>query len=79
MIMFIGMILSGFIFPRYGMPQLLQVVGNIFPLTYFIPISRGIFTKGIGISILWGQVVALVSYVVVILFFAARFFRQRLD
>ena len=75
----IGLILSGFIFPRYAMPLLLQWVGFIFPLTFFIPIARGIFTKGIGISVLWGNVIALSIFAVGIIFFAARLFRQRLD
>jgi ABC-2 type transport system permease protein len=48
-------------------------------LTYFIPISRGIITKGIGIEFLWGQVVALIMYVILIIALAARVFRQRLD
>ena len=44
-----------------------------------IPISRGIFMKGIGMQFLAGQVIALSFYVVVIVFLAARLFRQRLD
>jgi len=79
MISLIGLILSGFIFPRYAMPALLQGVGYIFPLTFFIPIARGIFTKGIGIAFLWGNVIALAIFAVGIIFFAARLFRQRLD
>jgi len=75
----IGLILSGFIFPRYAMPVTLQAVGYIFPLTYFIPIARSIFTKGIGISVLWGNVIALTIFSMGIIFFAARLFRQRLD
>jgi ABC-2 type transport system permease protein len=75
----IGLILSGFIFPRYAMPAILQGVGYIFPLTFFIPIARGIFTKGIGIDVLWGNVVALSIFSLGIIFFAARLFRQRLD
>ncbi len=75
----VGMILGGFIFPRYAMPAIVQWIGNIFPLTYFIPISRGIFTKGIGINYLWDNTLALLIYDVVILFFAARLFKQRLD
>lgn len=79
MITFIGQIIGGFVFPRYAMPLILQWISNLFPLTHFIPIARGIFTKGIGMEFLTGQVIALSFYVVVILFFAARLFRQRLD
>ncbi|MCL4560628.1 MAG: ABC transporter permease [Chloroflexi bacterium] len=79
MIVMVGLILGGFIFPQYAMPKVLQWVGYIFPLTYFIPIARGIANKGMGIEFLWGQVAALTAYVVLILILATRVFRQRLD
>jgi ABC-2 type transport system permease protein len=75
----VGMLLGGFMFPRSAMPVSLRLVGNLFPLTYFIPISRGIITKGIGIELLWGQVVALAVYVILVMALASRAFRQRLD
>lgn len=75
----VGTVLGGFIFPRYTMPLPIRLVGNLFPLTYFIPISRGIVTKGVGIEFLWEQVLAMGVYVVVIMVFASRAFRQGLD
>ncbi|MEA3345358.1 MAG: ABC transporter permease [Chloroflexota bacterium] len=75
----IGILLGGFLFPRNAMPTALRLLGNLFPLTYFIPISRGIITKGIGLNILWEQVAALAIYVVVIMTIASRMFRRRLD
>jgi len=71
--------LAGFLFPAYALPLLLRALSYLFPLTYFIPIARGIFLKGIGLEELWGQVLALVVLLMVILFFAARLFRQQLD
>jgi ABC-type multidrug transport system permease subunit len=56
-----------------------RVIGNLFPMTYFVPIARGIITKGIGFSVLSGQVLALLVYLVVVLFLAAITFRKRLD
>ncbi len=75
----VGIVLGGFIFPRYSMPLLLRLAGNLFPLTYFIPIARGIITKGVGIEFFWEQVAALLVYIVVIMAFAARAFKQGLD
>ena len=75
----VGVMLGGFLFPLYTMPPLLRFAGYLFPLTYFIPISRGIITKGIGIDFLWQQVAALAIYVIVIIVLAARAFRPGLD
>jgi len=79
MIMLLGLLLSGFIFPRAAMPAAIRWVGNLFPLTYFIPIARGIITKGTSYEYLRSQVLALVVYVVLIMALAVRAFRQRLD
>jgi len=75
----VGMVLGGFIFPRYTMPKVIQWVGDIFPLTYFVPISRGIITKGVGFSVVAGQVGALVLYVVIVMSLATLSFRKRLE
>ena len=75
----VGTVVGGFIFPRYSMPVAIRITGNLFPLTYFIPISRSIITKGVGIEFLWEQIAALLIYIVVIMIFAARAFKQGLD
>ncbi len=77
--MMVSLLLGGFIFPRYTMPPVVRVIGNLFPITYFVPISRGIITKGIGFSALSGQVLALAIYIVVVISLAAFTFRKRLD
>jgi len=78
-IMILGLMLSGFIFPRSAMPPLIRLVGNAFPLTYFIPIARGIITKGIGLAHLQNEVAALAVYMAAIMLLAIGAFRQRLD
>ncbi|MFO7917210.1 MAG: ABC transporter permease [Anaerolineae bacterium] len=75
----IGIVLGGFMFPRYSMPPVLRLVGNLFPLAYFIPIARSIMTKGVGIEFLWGQVYALGIYIIVIFFVVSNVFKQELD
>jgi ABC-2 type transport system permease protein len=74
-----GMFLAGVLFPVYTLPLTLRVVSYIFPATYFIPVSRGILVKGIGLQDLWVQTLALLVSLVVILLVATRLFRQRLD
>jgi len=78
MISLVSMLLTGFIYPRGPMPAAIRLVGNLIPLTYFIRIARGIITKGIGLSFMWTDAVALVIYGVVILGFAAMTTKKRL-
>ena len=75
----VGLILGGFMFPRYTMPPVIQALGNLFPMTYFIPIARGIITKGVGFTVLLNQVIPLVIYIVIVMILAAVTFRQKLD
>jgi len=78
-ILMMAIVLGGFIFPRYTMPLPVRLIGNLFSLTYFIPISQGIISKGIGIRFFWEEVVALCVYTTVIVFIATRAFKQGLD
>ncbi len=79
MLMLLGLVLGGFIFPRETMPLVVRLIGNLFPLTYFIPISRGIVTKGVGFEVLWHHVAALTVYIVVVMIVAVRAFKEDLD
>jgi ABC-2 type transport system permease protein len=79
LIMMLALVLGGFVFPRYTMPAAIQWVGDLFPMTYFIPIARGIFTKGIGFQPLAGQVLALGVYFLLMMVLATRSFRRRLE
>lgn len=79
MVMFLGVVLGGYMFPRSTMPPLLYYLGYAFPLTFFIPISRGIITKGIGLEALWGDVVGMLIFGIIVMTIAARAFRQSLE
>ncbi|HLW47101.1 MAG TPA: ABC transporter permease [bacterium] len=74
-----SMLLSGFIFPRESLPYWLQVVGGIFPLTYFIVVLRGILIKGVGIDYLWRQILPLVGLGVLMFAVAISRFQKRVD
>ena len=78
-LMLFSMLLTGVVYPRNTMPWIPQLIGSFLPLTYFIRISRGIIMKGVGISFLWSDVVALVVYGTVVLVVAALNFKKRLD
>ena len=70
--------LSGFVFPIENMPQVIQWFTYLIPLRYFLIIVRGIFLKGIGLEILWPQVVALAAWGLVVLLLAVARSRKRL-
>ncbi len=52
-------LLSGFIFPIISMPKIVQYFTYLNPLRYYLVILRGLFLKGVGISILWPQLLIL--------------------
>jgi len=79
LLMLLSMLLTGFIYPRPPMPPLVRAVGDLIPLTYFIRIVRGIFTKGVGLSIVGNDVLALMIYGGVVMVIAAATFKKRLD
>ena len=71
-------ILSGFAFPLENMPQWLQYITYINPLRYFIIVIRGVFLKGIGLEILWPEIVALAILGGIAIFFSSVRFQKRL-
>jgi len=42
------------------------VIGSAFPMTYFLPISVGTFTKALGFAELSGMILALAAFVPVL-------------
>jgi ABC-2 type transport system permease protein len=62
-----SILLSGFMFPREAMPAVIQWVGYLIPLSYYLQILRGIILKGVGFAYLWSQVAALFAFIVAIL------------
>ncbi|TGE33504.1 ABC transporter permease [Desulfosporosinus sp. Sb-LF] len=74
-----SILLSGFIFPRETMPKLLQIMGGLLPLTYFLEIVRGIFLKGVGIEYLWQDTLTLCAFAIILLAIASKKFKKNLD
>jgi ABC-2 type transport system permease protein len=71
--------LSGFTFPIRNMPPAVRYLTFLNPLRYFMEIVRGVFLKGVGVSILWPQMLILAAYGVVILGLSALRFHKKLD
>ena len=73
-----AILLSGFATPIETMPEIFQYMTYISPLRYFLVIVRGIFLKGVGIEILWPEIMALVILGTIIIAASAFRFRKRL-
>jgi len=71
--------LSGFFFPLAAMPVWLRVISYAIPLRYFLIIARGIVLKGVGVQALWGEILMLTLFAVVVMGAAAVRFRKSLD
>jgi drug efflux transport system permease protein len=76
---FAGFFLAGMLFPVYALPPALRLLSYAFPATYFLPITRDIMIKGVGLNAIWGDVVGTGVLTVLIVFAAARLFRESLD
>lgn len=68
---------SGYIFPRETMPLVFYAFSYLVPGTYYVNISRGIILRGAGIEHLWPDALALLVMGVLLLFVAARRFRNK--
>ncbi|MBE9193440.1 ABC transporter permease [Gloeocapsopsis crepidinum LEGE 06123] len=71
--------LSGAIAPIESMPVFFQYLSLLNPLRHFVAISRGILLKGVGIDILFPHVLALFTFVVVLLTVSINRFRSQLS
>lgn len=54
-----SILLSGFIFPIENFPALLKALTYLNPGRYFIEALRGIYLKGVGLTVLWPQALFL--------------------
>ncbi len=72
-------LLSGALFPLSAIPWAIRWVSQLLPLTYFTPITRELFLKGLGLSQLWPQVGVLCAMALVFTSLAALLFKTRLD
>ncbi|PPD46190.1 MAG: mannose-1-phosphate guanyltransferase [Methylocystis sp.] len=74
-----SMLLSGFLFPFYGMPVWAQYIGEALPLTHYLRIVRSVMLKGSGFVDLAADAGALALFTLVAMSIAVMRFRQTLD
>jgi ABC-2 type transport system permease protein len=74
-----SILLSGFMFPFRGMPQWAQWIGEVFPLTHFLRIVRGVMLKGAGAPDIAFEAAVLCCFVLAYAAIALTRFRRTLD
>ena len=68
---------AGMMTPVSSLAKEAQIMGHAFPMTYFVPISVGTFTKGLGFRDLWTDVVALAIFVPVLALLSVLMLRKQ--
>lgn len=74
-----AILFSGFAFPIYAMPETIQYITYFNPLMYFIVIIRGVFLKGVGITVLWKELLVLTVIGVALIYLSARRLSKRME
>jgi len=74
-----SMLLTGFMFPFRGMPVWAQAIGEMFPLTHFLRIVRGILLKGNGFAEVSAHLWPIALFMLVAGLVALMRYRQTVD
>jgi ABC-2 type transport system permease protein len=60
------------------MPEVIQWFTLVNPLRHFLIVIRGVFLKGIGLDVLWPQLLALLTIGLCVMTFAVKRFHKTL-
>jgi ABC-2 type transport system permease protein len=71
--------LSGFLFPIDALPPILHALGDALPMTFFLPITRDVISKGAGVGDVWPAALSLLALTVAILTASVLLYRRVLD
>jgi ABC-2 type transport system permease protein len=74
-----SILLSGFVFPFDGMPQVARWIAQLLPLTHFVELVRGIVLRGAGLAELQVPIYKLLAFTAVALTVVTLRFHKRLD
>ena len=68
---------SGIMVPVSSLSGIAQIMGRAFPMTYFVPISIGTFTKGLGFHDLMPHLAELAVFIPALTFLSLLFLRKQ--
>jgi len=74
-----AIIFSGFGSPISSMPVFLQYLTYLDPLRYFQVVLRSVYLKGVGLEVLWPQMVAMALFGVLLLTVSVLRFQKSLE
>ena len=72
-------LLSGFAYPISNMPKIIQFFTIFNPMRYFMVVIRSIFLKGVGIEVLWPQLLPLLFMGIFVITLSSLRFRKGLN
>jgi len=71
-------LLSGFAYPISNMPKIIQFFTIFNPMRYFMVVIRSIFLKGVGLEVLWPQLLPLLFMGIFVITLSSLRFRKGL-
>lgn len=71
-------LLSGFVYAIDSMPAVPRFMSYIVPARYFVAMMKGVFLKGVGLELLWGEGLLLLLYATVVFVILTRKLRQKI-
>jgi len=71
------MLLSGFIYPIFNMPKVVQAITYLVPARYYIVVLRDLFLKGNGIATIWDEALFLLLFAFSMFVLAVRRFSKK--
>jgi ABC-2 type transport system permease protein len=74
-----SILLSGFVFPFDGMPEVARWIGEALPITHFIRLTRGIMLREAALGDMSAELIYLGVFALVAMTAAALRFSKRLD
>jgi ABC-2 type transport system permease protein len=74
-----SILMSGFMFPFEGMPEVAQWIAQLLPLTHFNEIIRGIVLRGAALTDMRPELAKLAAFLAVMLTLSIKRFHKRLD
>jgi ABC-2 type transport system permease protein len=71
-------LLSGFVYSIENMPPVIQAITYIVPSRYVVTILKGVFLKGVGSGLLWGELGFLALFATIVFILATRKVNRKL-